>query len=50
MPSAAVFMMKNEAGLGYLSGKMSGKALAARAFEPPWGKRKAPASVSKAGA
>ena len=27
---------------------MSGKALAARAFEPPWGK-KAPAFVSKAG-
>ena len=33
----------------YLSGKMSGKALAARAFEPPGGKRKAPAFVSKAG-
>ena len=29
--------------------KMSGKALAARGFEPPWGKRKAPAFVSKAG-
>ena len=28
---------------------MSGKALAARGFEPPWGKRKAPAFVSKAG-
>ena len=41
--------MKNEAGSGYLFGKMSGKALAARAFEPLWGKRKAPAFVSKAG-
>ena len=29
--------------------KMSGKALAARGFEPPWGKRKVPAFVSKAG-
>ena len=28
---------------------MSGKALAARGFEPPWGKRKVPAFVSKAG-
>ena len=26
------------------------KAFAARGFEPPWGKRKAPAFVSKAGA
>ena len=26
------------------------KALAARGFEPPWGKRKVPAFVSKAGA
>ena len=34
---------------GYLFGKISGKALAARAFEPPWGKRKVPAFVSKAG-
>ena len=25
------------------------KALAARGFEPPWGKRKVPAFVSKAG-
>ena len=41
--------MKNETVLGYLSGKMSGKVLGARAFEPPWGKRKAPAFVSKAG-
>ena len=41
--------MENEAGSEYLSGKMFGKALAARAFEPPWGKRKAPAFVSKAG-
>ena len=29
--------------------KMSGKTLAARGFEPPWGKRKVPAFVSKAG-
>ena len=28
---------------------MSGKALAARGFEPPWGERKVPAFVSKAG-
>ena len=28
---------------------MFGKALAARGFEPPWGKRKVPAFVSKAG-
>ena len=28
---------------------MSGKVLTARAFEPPWGKRKVPAFVSKAG-
>ena len=28
---------------------MSGKALAARGFEPPWGKRKVPAFASKAG-
>ena len=42
--------MKNEAGSGYyLFGKMSRKALVARAFEPLWGKRKAPAFVSKAG-
>ena len=41
--------MRNETISGYLSGKMSGKALAARAFEPSWGKRKAPAFVSKAG-
>ena len=49
MPSAPVCVMKNETVLGYLSGKMSGKVLGARAFEPPWGKRKAPAFVSKAG-
>ena len=49
MPSAPVCVMKNETVLGYLSGKMSGKALGARAFEPPWGKRKVPAFVSKAG-
>ena len=30
--------------------EMFEKALAARGFEPPWGKRKAPAFVSKAGA
>ena len=41
--------MKNEAGSGYLSGKRPGKTLPARAFKPPWGKRKAPAFVSKAG-
>ena len=41
--------MENEAGSEYLFGKMSGKAVAVRAFEPPWGKRKAPAFVSKAG-
>ena len=35
--------------LGYLSGKMSENALVARAFKPPWGKRKVPAFVSKAG-
>ena len=29
--------------------EMFEKALAARGFEPPWGKRKAPAFVSKAG-
>lgn len=50
MPSAPACVMKNEAGSGYLFGKMSGKALAARAFEPLWGKRKAPAFVSKVGA
>ena len=41
--------MENETISGYLSGKMSGKALAAGDFELPWGKRKAPAFVSKAG-
>ena len=33
----------------YLFGKMFGKALTVRVFEPPWGKRKVPAFVSKAG-
>ena len=33
---------------GYLSRKMPGKALVARAFDPPWGQRKVPAFVSKA--
>ena len=42
--------MGNETISGYLSGKMSWKALAAGAFEPVWGKRKVPAFVSKAGA
>ena len=41
--------MRNGTISGYLSGKMSGKALAARAFESLWGKRKVPAFVSKAG-
>ena len=35
--------------LGYLSGKMYKNALAAWVFKPPWGKRKVPAFVSKAG-
>ena len=43
-------MMENEADSGYLSGKMSWKALAAGAFEPIWGKGKAPAFVLKADA
>ena len=34
---------------GYLFGKMPEKPFAIMAFEPLWGKRKAPAFVSKAG-
>lgn len=40
---------ENDNCLRILFRKMSGKALVARGFEPPWGKRKAPAFVSKAG-
>ena len=34
---------------GYLFKKIAEKSVSIRAFEPPWGKRKAPAFVSKAG-
>ena len=34
---------------GYLFKKIPEKPVSIRAFEPPWGKRKAPAFVSKAG-
>ena len=49
LPSAPVCMIGMMIVSGYLFKKMSGKAVAARGFEPPWGKRKAPAFVSKAG-
>ena len=49
MPSAPVCVIRTKIVAGYLSGKMFEKALAAKGFEPPWGKRKAPAFVSKAG-
>ena len=35
---------------GYLFKKIPTKPVSIRAFEPPWGKRKVPAFVSKAGA
>ena len=50
MPSAPVCVMRIITVSGYLSVKMPEKALVARGFELPWGKRKAPAFVSKAGA
>ena len=34
---------------GYLFKKIPEKPVSIRAFEPPWGKRKAPVFVSKAG-
>ena len=49
MPSAPVCVMRIITVSEYLFGKMSEKALTARAFELPWGKRKVPAFVSKAG-
>ena len=50
MSSVPVCVMRIITVSGYLSGKMPGKALVARGFELPQGKRKAPAFLSKAGA
>ena len=50
MPFAPVCMMRNEADSERLSEKISEETLAARGFEPLWGKIKASAFVSKADA
>ena len=49
MPSTPVYMIGMMIVSGYLFKKMPENPFAIRAFEPPWGKRKVPAFVSKAG-
>ena len=49
LPSAPVCMIGMMMVSGYLFKKIPEKPFAIRAFEPLWGKRKAPAFVSKAG-
>ena len=49
LPSAPVCMIGMTMVSGYLFRKVPENPFAIRAFEPPWGKRKEPAFVSKAG-
>ena len=49
LPSAPVCMIEMMMVSGYRFRKMPEKTFAIKAFEPLWGKRKAPAFVSKAG-
>ena len=49
LPSAPVYMIGMMIVSGYLFKKIPEKPVSIRAFEPPWGKRKAPVFVSKAG-
>ena len=48
LPSAPVCVIGMTMVSGYLFKKIPTKPVSIRAFEPPWGKRKEPAFVSKA--